>query len=84
VGGSELEAQLIRQLETSQDKLKILKDARAKELKDSSKKIEEEKMKSSKLLNRIVELERKIEEDRNYFNTKMQKFGSIDAKTPEN
>lgn len=41
-------------------------------------------MKSSKLLNRIVELERKIEEDRNYFNTKMQKFGSIDAKTPEN
>jgi hypothetical protein len=36
----------MRQLEISQEKIKLIKDARAKEQKEAQKKIEEEKQKS--------------------------------------
>lgn len=45
-GSGDSQSQLMRQLEISQEKIKLIKDARAKEQKEAQKKIEEEKQKS--------------------------------------
>ena len=73
----------MRQLELSQEKIQLIKEARVQEQKEAQKKIEEEKSKQQKLLSRINELEKQILEDRNYFNSKLQSFNSIGAHTPD-
>jgi hypothetical protein len=45
-GSSDDQSQLLRQLELSQDKIKLIKDARAKEQKETHKKLEDASHKS--------------------------------------
>ena len=61
---------LENQLEISQDKIKMIKEARSNEARDTAKKIEELRAKSQIYIKRIAELENSIVEidSRNIFN----------------
>jgi hypothetical protein len=63
---------LENQLEISQDKIKMIKEARSNETRDTAKKIEELRAKSQIYIKRIAELENSIVEidSRNIFNAR--------------
>jgi len=63
---------LENQLEVSQDKIKMIKEARSNETRDTAKKIEELRAKSQIYIKRIAELENSIVEidSRNIFNAR--------------